>query len=350
MKTLGEVLERVSCTQPPASPMLATFTHVSDMAVHPNDLLLFSKSQYKNRQEFNMRQRTASTWIPEEFEETAGIDWVAAGTLPEGRTLLVPAAYCYLGPDYSNCRYISSDTNGCAVGRTREQALIRGFYELIERDAVGIWWYSRARVAGINNESIPYVTRWKTWFMALYRDFWLLDLTSDLEVPVVACVSCRGTNDAGSLTLGFGCDSDLANACSKALFENLMLSVIYDYIGHSISQTDKLNWLSLRSLKMHDYLFPLRVSTSVTSSKQHATLSDCMGLILQKLLAAGLKPLAHDYPTLIKGWHCSRAICPGLRHFWPRFAPGRLYKIPADMGLIPQRLNENDLNPYPLFP
>jgi ribosomal protein S12 methylthiotransferase accessory factor len=40
-----------------------------------------------------------------------------------------------------------------------------------------------------------------------------------------------------------------------------------------------------------------------------------------------------------------RVIVPGLRHFYRRFAPGRLYDVPVKLGLIDRPLEENELNP-----
>ena len=40
-----------------------------------------------------------------------------------------------------------------------------------------------------------------------------------------------------------------------------------------------------------------------------------------------------------------RVIVPGLRHFYRRFAPGRLYDVPVKLGLRKTPLREQDLNP-----
>jgi len=42
-------------------------------------------------------------------------------------------------------------------------------------------------------------------------------------------------------------------------------------------------------------------------------------------------------------------IVPGLRHFWPRFAPGRLYDTPVKLGWLSKPLPEDDLNPITMF-
>ena len=43
-----------------------------------------------------------------------------------------------------------------------------------------------------------------------------------------------------------------------------------------------------------------------------------------------------------------RVIVPGMRHFWARFAPGRLYDVPVTMGRRKHPLAEADLNPAPV--
>ena len=40
-----------------------------------------------------------------------------------------------------------------------------------------------------------------------------------------------------------------------------------------------------------------------------------------------------------------RVIVPGLRHFYRRFGPGRLYEVPLTLGLRKRPWREADLNP-----
>ena len=42
-----------------------------------------------------------------------------------------------------------------------------------------------------------------------------------------------------------------------------------------------------------------------------------------------------------------RVIAPGLRHWWARLGPGRLYDVPPKIGWIPKKLREEELNPEP---
>jgi hypothetical protein len=49
------------------------------------------------------------------------------------------------------------------------------------------------------------------------------------------------------------------------------------------------------------------------------------------------------------GLSVAQVIVPGLRHFWPRFGPGRLYDVPVAMGWKSVADAEAQLNPAPLF-
>ena len=44
-----------------------------------------------------------------------------------------------------------------------------------------------------------------------------------------------------------------------------------------------------------------------------------------------------------------KVVVPGLRHFWARFAPGRLYDVPVRLGWLSRPTCEADLNPIPMF-
>ncbi|MDE0246067.1 MAG: YcaO-like family protein, partial [Gammaproteobacteria bacterium] len=65
--------------------------------------------------------------------------------------------------------------------------------------------------------------------------------------------------------------------------------------------------------------------------------------------ARGMEFLVLDQTRPDIGMPVARVIVPGMRHFWARFAPGRLYDLPVDMGFRNQPLTEADLNPAPVI-
>ena len=63
----------------------------------------------------------------------------------------------------------------------------------------------------------------------------------------------------------------------------------------------------------------------------------------------GLETLVLDQTRPDIGLPVVKVIVPGLRHFWKRWGPGRLYDVPAALGWLPQRCREESLNPIPMF-
>jgi len=45
------------------------------------------------------------------------------------------------------------------------------------------------------------------------------------------------------------------------------------------------------------------------------------------------------------GLRVVKVFVPGMRHFWARFGPGRLYDVPVAMGWVERPLTEDQLNP-----
>jgi ribosomal protein S12 methylthiotransferase accessory factor len=45
----------------------------------------------------------------------------------------------------------------------------------------------------------------------------------------------------------------------------------------------------------------------------------------------------------------AKVIVPGMRHFWSRLAPGRLYDVPVALGRLSSPTPYEELNPIPMF-
>src|SRR5713101_10071736 len=56
----------------------------------------------------------------------------------------------------------------------------------------------------------------------------------------------------------------------------------------------------------------------------------CVRIVEEK----GLETLVLDQTRPDTGLHVVKVFVPGLRHFWPRFGPGRLYDVPVSMGWL----------------
>ena len=63
----------------------------------------------------------------------------------------------------------------------------------------------------------------------------------------------------------------------------------------------------------------------------------------------GLEMLVLDQTQPDVGLSVVKVMVPGLRHFWKRFGPGRLYDVPVQMGWLEKPTAEADLNPTGIF-
>jgi ribosomal protein S12 methylthiotransferase accessory factor len=93
---------------------------------------------------------------------------------------------------------------------------------------------------------------------------------------------------------------------------------------------------------------PLAGDDAVISDGATISRLDARGQVVARVARAGLETLVVDQTRPDLGLCAVKVVVPGLRHFWPRFAPGRLYDVPERLGWT-RALAEADLNPVPLF-
>jgi len=63
----------------------------------------------------------------------------------------------------------------------------------------------------------------------------------------------------------------------------------------------------------------------------------------------GLEVLIMDQTLPDVGLPVVKVLAPGMRHFWARLAPGRLYDVPVKMGWLEEPKTEEDMNPISMF-
>ena len=112
----------------------------------------------------------------------------------------------------------NASSNGCAAGNTHEEAILQGFLELVERDASAIWWYNRLQRAGIDLDRLgdSYIRDLRTQFAARDASLWMLDVTSDIDIPVVMAVLHWKEEGRERIEFAAGAHFDLRVAALRA--------------------------------------------------------------------------------------------------------------------------------------
>jgi ribosomal protein S12 methylthiotransferase accessory factor len=156
------------------------------------------------------------------WEENRALDWVPGICLADGEPVLVPADLCLRRPRDRRALGLTSPlSTGCAAGPTPEAARLRALLELVERDAVALWWIGGRRALPLALEA-PALQGAIELIAALRqgrpeRTSWLLDITTDLGIPSVAAVSVDA--DGSGLACGFAARLSLPEAARSALLE-----------------------------------------------------------------------------------------------------------------------------------
>jgi ribosomal protein S12 methylthiotransferase accessory factor len=358
---LCEGLERYSGVfrgDEPSRP--ARQRELGESAISLGDCLLFSDRQYRERDSLNA---TGSRFgfIPIPFNREAEIDWSPVWSLTQGAVRYLPTAFCYYDyPQPDEQTYCMACSNGNAAGNTLEEAILQGFLELVERDSVALWWYNRVRRPGVDLDSFgePYLERLRAFLHRHGRSFWALDLTADLGIPVFASVCRRTDGPPEQIVFGFGAHLEPRVALLRAVTEmNQMLSSPLlapegKELGDPTADPDTAHWLQTATTANQPYLLPADGSPRIAASYPRAWSDDVAEDIrsCQRLVErAGLEMLVLDQTRPEVGLPVAKVIVPGLRHFWARLAPGRLYDVPVRLGWLNRPLTEDELNPIPMF-
>jgi len=341
---LSEALERYSATfQGDECRIRARSSELGEEAVALGTLLGFSEAQYRARNSVK-NPRDMRTAIPLPYGD-AEIDWTPVWSLSHERRRYVPTAYCYLyaqvSPEEQFCYF---NSNGNAAGNCLEEAILQGFLELVERDAVSIWWYNRLTRPGVELESFgqPYFASLQEHFRSLGLRLWVLDITHDFGIPTF--VALAWARETGRLWAGCGCHFEARLAVQRALTE----------VSQCINPKDlsKSPW-DTAALTDPAYLFPAGSAPARRQGDfpflQHSDLLEDVRACVDLASRAGLETLVLDQTRPDVGMNAVKVIVPGLRHFWPRFGPGRLYDVPVRMGWQEAPLPETQLNPVPFY-
>ncbi|HLO83458.1 MAG TPA: TOMM precursor leader peptide-binding protein [Nostocaceae cyanobacterium] len=339
-----------------------SYQNMGDKAIHPNACMNFSPQQYENREEWNAQCKGWFQKVPEPFDTEREIDWTPVWSLTYQEFKYLPTAYCYYGYPQSHQPDCWADSNGCAAGNTIEEAILQGFMELVERDSVALWWYNRLQKPQVDLDSFndSYLNRLKEYYQSINREIWVLDITSDLNIPTFAAISHRTDQEVEDIILGYGAHLDPKIAMSRALTEvNQILPNVLSTKADGATQyppsADPLavEWWKSATVANQLYLLPENTEKSKVYTDYSQLASDDLlkdVLLCQQIVEQnGLEMLVLDQTRPDIGLKVAKVIVPGMRHMWKRLGSGRLYEIPVKMGYLSEPLTEDQLNPYPMW-
>jgi len=333
----------------------AAYKDLEAEAIHPRNLFLVSEKQQKNQvcsEFFN------NSYIPRRFDESLEIDWSPVWSLTQRTFKYVPTSFCYYGyPVTYETDFCRASSNGVATGNCMEEAILQGFFELVERDCVAIWWYNCIQRPSVNLSTFndPYFRALTQEYLLMDREIWVIDITNDLNIPTFAAVS-RKRKGPEAILFGFGTHFDPKIAISRALSEMNQFLCNLDAKKPSQNPENPLecviaNWLAQATLKNQPYLCPTHIERCANDYPTVRTkdfledIENCRKIVEKE----GMELLVLDQSRPDVDLKVAKVIVPGLRHFYPFFGPGRLYDVPVTLSWLTKPKEESELNPIPMF-
>jgi oxazoline/thiazoline synthase len=329
---------------------------LGDRAMHPNTCTLYDQRQYDGRTTWNAAHGPFQ-YVSVPFREDAVMDWTPVWSLTQCHHRLLPTSMLYFGTP--GPQHVLADSNGNAAGSSIEDAVLQGLLELIERDAVALWWYNRTPAPAVDLDAFgdPWVDELRDVYAGLNREVWVLDVTSDFGVPVMAAMSRLPGDGPDEIMFGFGAHLDPRLALRRALTElnQLMPQVIAagPEGRYPCDDPDMLGWLRHATLATDPYLVPDPARPALGPADYEYVpsmdLLDDVNALQTKVESLGMELLVLDQTRPDIGLPVVKVIVPGMRHFWARLGSGRLYDVPVRLGRLVQPTPYNQLNPTPMF-
>ncbi|MER8226101.1 TOMM precursor leader peptide-binding protein [Streptomyces sp. NPDC094143] len=357
---VGEFMERYAAgVYDPERLVRASFRALGAAAVDPRSLPLASEREY------------ASLARIAPFDPDLELDWVEGRSLTTGRSRYLPACVVYVPYRFPRReeRLVDPISTGLAAGSGLHHAVLGGLLEVVERDAVSIFWENRLTLptldlGGLTEGPAAAIVGRLT---AAGVQVMCKDLTTDLGIPAVSVRYVEGPEERPMVAHATSAHLDLhgallgaleeADLCRTGLGSWLAEREIPDVDATKMDRADFYTYycapgrLSLVPFWDQGPLRPLPTPRS-TSASPEASVEE----VVRRLSARGYEPIAVDI-TPVDVAECGvrvvRSVVPGLcpltlRRDFRRRGGRRLYEAPVRMGLRTTPLAEEELNPYPL--
>jgi ribosomal protein S12 methylthiotransferase accessory factor len=267
---------------------------------------------------------------------TERIDWIAARSLSDDTAGWLPASIVVRDPaggDEDARRFALS--SGCAAGPTWTAAVGSALFELLERDAVALWWKGASRgspialevLAGLGVPELLADIRQGS----RERVTSLLDISGDLGIPCVAAVSFdRG---GGRFAGGYACNPDAGRACRAAIVEMCQMELGQELVSAKrarpgIGELGEADLAVERRMSAISIAGPrlaggLLGAISLREAGAHMP-QEALSEALRCLAERGFHAFAVDLTRAAFGVPVARVVVPGLQPYPARFVSRRL--------------------------
>lgn len=362
LKCLGEAVERYSnfAYLKSYSNRVGTIKQLSNKAIDPRTFSRFSNNQLKKASFKKYRITNASKFR-----------WTKCKSLIRGEKVFIPSQFLFLSYPYleGEVSIYPSISTGAAGGSCLSAGLVRGIYEIVERDAFMIFYLNKLPAPRIDLKSIKdsKVIKLLKIIDRYNLEIVSIDITTDMKIPAIASIIiCRdGIGKAISVGLKSNIDpiTALIGSIEESLHTRNWLREEYEKNSKAITPLDLIKrsdvrnrgllWYPTGSIKNIDFWIESTNSIKLKEKKYNLTsgkqLEYLLNIIKRYDYEIYYRDITHQsFKDL--DYFIVKVIMPRMQPLYlnekhPLLGGSRLYEIPEKLGF--NKKNENELNSYP---
>ncbi len=298
------------------------------------------------------------------------LHWLKGKSLLSNKDILVPAQLIYVPYVYEQAEVVlrRSISTGAAAGSSLGEALYRGICEIVERDAFMISYLNMLPSPRIEFSSMK-DKKFNNIFKMFNRyklELVVLDITTDLEIPVFAAITLDRTGLGPAVSVGLKAGFNLKETIIGAIEESLMVRFgTRDQIAFESQKNkgkkmvsdikDRVNfWLSPSSIENLNFWLKSKNVKKINikySDHEESILKKTINILKKRKLESVYVDITDDKAKKY-GFTVLKAIIPQLHPLYldercPYLDGDRLYKTPVEMGFLQKAKTRNHLNKIP---
>lgn len=326
--------------------------------IEPEKFAFYLEEQYKQKK------------FPfDRFDRDTYIGWTLGYNFTTNRDVLVPAASVYLPykPQENEARIWNCVSTGLSCATSYEEAVLKGIYEVLERDAFSMTWLHKIsfpRIMFCDDEEIGLL--YKKYFEVENCDYYLMELNNGFNIPTVLGVF---DDRKGGALVAASTRANKREAVKKTLLELSQGRIAWkkDFVeGHDI--TIEEGYRNIKELEQHVMLYSNKEMkkhlkfayetdevTDFSDTKTFSNIKEELSYVLQQITKQGYDVIAVDLTTedvRELDFRVVRVLIPGMTeltvdHEYPCIGGRRLYEVPYKLGLKKEIAKVEDLNKVP---
>jgi len=324
---------------------------------------------------FSQEQLEGKKFSRFQIDEDDIFRWTACQSLIDSKEYLVPSHYVYLSYPYlpNEKSLYPGISTGVAAGSCLASAILRGIHEIIERDSYMIFYLNKLDAPRIDLESIN--EKKLQSILSILRRYNLelvsLDITTDLNIPVIASVIVDRTGIGKAISIGLKSHLDVITALlgsiEEALHSRSWIRSEFEKNNKEIQPKDLLKdddlllrgllWYSPKSIDKLDFWLKSKRVSKLKVSDINLNHGQQLMEVLKRIkpldYAVYYKDITHSSFQKLK-YFVVKVIIPQTQPLYldeefPILGGNRLYEVPKKLGYSQKRIEEFNNYPHPFL-